>query len=193
MPTHTHPQKVNIDLHKFHIAKLSPNFSLARLVLILTPIPLAPTHPPTHPPIHPPDQTSSEMAVLLYLSKGHLSKETIVQGDRCPRDSCPRRLQFKYTLVQVVFCSRKLLPVISLLILCLPSSALTSISTQSKDVISITLQFFNHPPTQPPNQPTAKVKKNSLVHLILNQEFQMNIEMKMKTLGEKSYSSKMFI
>ena len=40
------------------IAKLSPNFSLAGLGLVLTPIPPAPTHPSTHPP----DQTSSEMA-----------------------------------------------------------------------------------------------------------------------------------
>ena len=37
-----------------YVAKLSPNFSLAGLGLVLTPIPPAPTHPP--------DQTSSEMA-----------------------------------------------------------------------------------------------------------------------------------
>ena len=30
------------------IAKLSPNFSLAGLSLVLIPIPPAPTHPPTH-------------------------------------------------------------------------------------------------------------------------------------------------
>ena len=34
------------------------------------------------------------------MSKGQLSKETLVQGDISPRDSCPRRLWSKETLVQ---------------------------------------------------------------------------------------------
>ena len=38
--------------------------------------------------------------MLLHLSKGQLSKETFVQGDKCPRNRCPRRLWSKETYVQ---------------------------------------------------------------------------------------------
>ena len=41
--------------------------------------------------------------VLPHLSKGQLSKETMVQGDKCPRDSCPRRFWSEETFVQGSF------------------------------------------------------------------------------------------
>ena len=42
-------------------------------------------------------------SVLPHLSKGQLSKEAMVQGDNCPKDSCTRRFWSEETFVQGSF------------------------------------------------------------------------------------------
>ena len=51
--------------------------------------------------------TPSSQVVLTHLSKGQLSQETFVQGDKCPRESRPRRLWSEETFVQWSFYQDK--------------------------------------------------------------------------------------